>query len=347
MPRAWTTASSTAAQTAAPTGLSRFRGADKTGLTAVGFSGSRGWAVGYSTTSAGEPRGLVLSTADGGATWKAQKSGAPAPPQRRERRRHRQRLGRRRRRHGALHRQRRRHLDGTQHGQGDLAARRHLPRPVPRLGGGRQRHDPAHQQRRQELDGADVTHPCVPLCRGLHEREQRLGRRQRRRHPAHDQRRRHLEEPELEPGHLHGLGFSRLHGQHPRLGGGQRVLPALGRRAVHERRRQGLEDADLPHGCGAQRSGLPRTQRPGLGRRRQGHGAAHQRRRRHQLRRQEAADHQGAQLDRGRQGQAVHREVRRRRHAERPRGHVDRGQDDDRRRTCRPTGSGSRPPTGP
>ena len=57
----------------------RFRGADKTGLTAVGFSGSRGWAVGYRTTSAGAPRGLALSTADGGATWKAQKSGAPAP----------------------------------------------------------------------------------------------------------------------------------------------------------------------------------------------------------------------------------------------------------------------------
>ena len=57
----------------------RYLAAANTGLTAVGFFSSRGWAVGYSTTSAGKQRrGLVLSTADGGATWKAQTSGTVA-----------------------------------------------------------------------------------------------------------------------------------------------------------------------------------------------------------------------------------------------------------------------------
>ena len=56
-----------------------YLGAANTGLTAVGFFSDRGWAAGYGTTSAGKPRGLVLSTANGGATWKVQRSGAPAP----------------------------------------------------------------------------------------------------------------------------------------------------------------------------------------------------------------------------------------------------------------------------
>jgi len=46
--------------------------ADYTGFTAVGFFSTRGWAVGF----AGKQRGFVMSTANGGASWKVQSSGA-------------------------------------------------------------------------------------------------------------------------------------------------------------------------------------------------------------------------------------------------------------------------------
>jgi len=52
----------------------RYLGADKTGLTAVGFFSNRGWVVGYN----GKQHGLVLSTADGGSSWTTQTSGAAA-----------------------------------------------------------------------------------------------------------------------------------------------------------------------------------------------------------------------------------------------------------------------------
>ena len=51
--------------------------ADNTGLTSVAFFSTRGWAVGYSTTSGGKQQhGFVLSTANGGVSWKVQNSHA-------------------------------------------------------------------------------------------------------------------------------------------------------------------------------------------------------------------------------------------------------------------------------